>query len=52
MPTPRRKSTNPDRRSSRAPILTLIFALLILTGLSYLLARSMIILNRFFSGGH
>jgi len=46
----RTKSTTPDGKSSRAPLLTVIFAFF-LTGLMYLLARSMII-HHFFSGGH
>jgi K+-transporting ATPase c subunit len=44
------KSTTPESKPSRGPILTLIFAL-VLTGLMYLLARSMIG-HHFFSGGH
>jgi hypothetical protein len=41
---------NPDRRSSRAPLLTLVVAL-VFTGLMFLLVRSMLS-HHFFSGGH
>jgi len=50
MRTLRTKSTTPERSSSPRPFLTMIFALA-LTGLMYLLARSMIV-HHFFSGGH